>query len=226
MTSERGNVLFLILIAVALFAALSYAVTSSQRTSEDTGSGDKARLKATEIIQFATAIQNAVLRLKMSGCDDTQLSFYHASQSTGYEYDNPNSPGNHRCDIFHPSGGNISYRKAGGDINYYYWSAGDMLGGIGTSTRPEILMTVGLRDARICEAINKGLGLASPETSGYTNQFMGTDYRGVFNNYYTLHGGTSSPLHAVSSACLKSLAGGRPESWGSTYFYYHVIVAR
>ena len=62
--SEKGNVLFLILIAVALFAALSYAVTHSSRGGGDVDS-DKARLKASQILQWHATLKSEVLRFSL-----------------------------------------------------------------------------------------------------------------------------------------------------------------
>lgn len=65
--SQRGNIFFLILIAVALFAALSYAVTSSTRggngknTSEDEMNIDVAR-----VIQDCAILRQSVTRFMAS----------------------------------------------------------------------------------------------------------------------------------------------------------------
>lgn len=111
--SQSGNVLFLILIAVVLFAALSYAVTSS------TGSGgnkdtteDKAKLYVSEIAQFTTAIRTAITLLTAtSKCVDTELSFEGPPfDGSDVDYVNPNSPNDFSCHIFHPDGGGVSWR--------------------------------------------------------------------------------------------------------------------
>lgn len=73
---ENGNVLFLILIAVALFAALSYAVTQSSRSSSSDASRENARLIASNFMSLFSQIDSAVTRLQISnGCTDDEMGF-------------------------------------------------------------------------------------------------------------------------------------------------------
>lgn len=112
--SQSGNVLFLILIAVVLFAALSYAVTSSTGSggNKDT-SEDKAKLYVAEIAQYTTALRTAITWLTAtSKCDDTELSFEGPPfDGSDVDYVNPNSPNDFSCHIFHPDGGGVSFRN-------------------------------------------------------------------------------------------------------------------
>lgn len=91
---SSGNVLFLILIAVVLFAALSYAVTQSFRGG---GSVDREalRIEAAQLVQYFSSIKHAIDRMKLvSGCSDTDITFY-------------GTPAKPECGIFDPAGGNI-----------------------------------------------------------------------------------------------------------------------
>ncbi len=100
--SSNGNVLFIILIAVALFAALSFAVTSSSRnTGSSSTSNEKASLGSGEIFDLFATMDIAVQRLKASGCSTTQLNvgFLGAYPSMGRNFGNSNAPADGRCDI-------------------------------------------------------------------------------------------------------------------------------
>ena len=65
-TRQRGNILFLILLAVVLFAALSYAVTS-QRDGGKNASGESAKSHASALLQYAALVENTVHRMVMVG---------------------------------------------------------------------------------------------------------------------------------------------------------------
>ena len=99
--SSRGNVLFLILIAVALFAALSYAVTSSSRGGGSNASSEKGVIGAGEIMDLFASYDAAVMRLKAGGCSSEQLdvSDMGAFPSMGRNFGNSNAPADGRCNI-------------------------------------------------------------------------------------------------------------------------------
>ena len=113
MNAQRGNILFLILLAVVLFAALSYAVMN-QREGSKNASTESQQAIAAQIIQFGTLLENTVNRLKISnGCSDTQISFANTVFSglggTGTNLTNTNAPSDGRCNVFDPAGGGMSY---------------------------------------------------------------------------------------------------------------------
>ena len=110
-SSQNGNVLFLILIAVILFAVLSYAVTRSSRGGGPSADADKKNLDVSATLQYLTGIRAAIQRMMINGCDETQISF--EMPATGTYYHNPNSPTDKHCNVFDPAGGGISFRQIG-----------------------------------------------------------------------------------------------------------------
>ena len=103
---QRGNVLFLILIAVALFAALSYAVTQSSNPAGNNASKEQADLIAAQIVQSAAGIKFAYDRLNISGRYD-QIHFDDSADNpAGTVYNGTASPGTGRTiGIFNPING-------------------------------------------------------------------------------------------------------------------------
>ncbi|MGB1077042.1 MAG: hypothetical protein ACPG05_01945 [Bdellovibrionales bacterium] len=100
-SNERGNVLFLILIAVALFAALSFAVTSSSRGGGD-ADAEKAELDQAVSDNCVSNVQAAELKVSLlNGCASDQIS-YELEDGT-----NPNAsaPADESCHVFRRSGG-------------------------------------------------------------------------------------------------------------------------
>jgi len=98
MKRQSGNALFLILIAVALFAALSYAVTNSSRD----GSGidrENAEIAASQIMQTMANVKTAVDRLVLSGCQKVQISFEGVELPSNASDPHTNTPTDGSCKV-------------------------------------------------------------------------------------------------------------------------------
>ena len=106
--NEQGNALFLILIAVVLFAALSYAITQSNR-----GGGAPNRetslIASTTVTQYSSAMRTGITRMLLRNTAISDLSFT-APVDTNFSTETPTSEM-----VFHPEGGGVSYAPV--DVN-------------------------------------------------------------------------------------------------------------
>ncbi|MCB1538437.1 MAG: hypothetical protein H6865_04535 [Rhodospirillales bacterium] len=105
---QSGNVLFLILIAVALFAALSYAVTQSSRSGSD-ASKETNVINTASLTQYPNSVRTAVLRLIISGIDPLDIYFNRPDEFSGVG--NTFFVGKESRGVFHPQGGGAAYQQ-------------------------------------------------------------------------------------------------------------------
>ena len=111
MHSSRGNVLFLILIAVVLFAVLAYAVTKSSRNGNANTSGDKANLAASQIVQYITGLKAARDRLLLTGkFDQVRFSVLNGSEAS-LVYSGSASTAGRAGGVFDPAPNGAGYPK-------------------------------------------------------------------------------------------------------------------
>lgn len=99
-----GNALFLILIALALFGALSYAVTQSSRGGGDI-SREQALLDDAQAEQCTALVEYGINKIKLlNGCVLDQFSYELPDGSNA----NSDAPSDERCHIFRDNGGGVT----------------------------------------------------------------------------------------------------------------------
>lgn len=168
---DNGNVLFLILIAVALFAALSYAVTNSTRSGGGNAGREKAGLAAAQIVQYGSAIETAIMRMRLSnGCSENDISF--ETPLTDYEFEHT-PPVADKCKLFSPAGGGVAYQTPETwfdsasplyDKPYLFWATSDYaVSQVGTAA-PELTISLWGIKKEVCAEINKKLGISDSDT--------------------------------------------------------------
>lgn len=226
--AERGNVLFLILIAVALFAALSYAVTQSSRSGGGDASSETNLVDSAQITQYPASVRTAIIRQMVS-----------KSVLVGdLEFNSPSDYGDctgtppTAC-VFHPSGGGATFTPAPGsvttsgspqswvfngenEINLVGTTAG---GDAPTSTSAEIIAFLPNVKSAICQKINTQLGIAAGAIPAETNLDVTVQMTDGVGLVSAANGGTIgadvASLDGQGFGCF---------SQGGVNYYFHVLI--
>ncbi len=237
---ERGNVLFYILIAVVLFAALGFTVSNMMRGGNtDMISEENAGLYAGEILDYGRVMRQAVQDMRISnGCTDTQISFTRES-GDAYEHTSENV----NCQVFAPSGGDINYKdinrkaldeSASAKYNFGapHFTASNEVLDVGTicgdSECMELVMIIPFINDSVCSQINTKLGIP---TSGTTIPiedalafWAGEEFDGTYAN------ATVTRIIGDDAPELKGrIAGCATQTNIALYpdnFFYQVLIAR
>jgi hypothetical protein len=169
-----GNVLFIILLGIALFSALSYVVSKGLRNSSGSISEDKAQLTATEILEYAKNMRETVKRLHIDGCDVNRagISFYSTSFTTPDDYQMSDVP--ERCHVFHPKGGGVKWTAPPKELSHlgateYAYLGWMSIYGVGKNDadfpgdpeRAKELIMLTHVSPQVCKFINAKLGITA-----------------------------------------------------------------
>lgn len=158
--SEKGSAFFYILIAIVLFAALTYAVSNSNRTNINIVTEEQAKIAAQEAIEQAETVKNAVQKLLLRKIDETSISFEN-SAVTGYTL---SSCTNDFCKVFNNNGGAINWiqvpQNSNDGTDWIYTGTLPILGN-GSDARYDITMILPKVSDNICRQINVFLGYSN-----------------------------------------------------------------
>ncbi len=235
--------MFLILIAVVLFAALTFAVTMSSR-SGDNVNDDKVKIAASQITQSGVDMEAAMMRLRISRNIDPSLMSFETDRLTAYA--NPGCPvSENECKVFNPVGGQISYnipnpewlnRALSAQPSYGDWlytgtacipgmGMGNDSSCAGNPDQLELIAMLPWLTREVCVELNKKLGIAQtadtpPKLSG-SGWGASPEYIGTFANGVALID-TGNVLFAQPEGCFEG-AGTPPTG---SYHYYRVLIQR
>ena len=112
-SGQRGNVLVYVLIAIVLFAALSFTLSRQTDTGEaGILSEEQAEIYANQIISYSAQAKSAIDQMLFSGMDVDELDFTDPS-AAGF---NTGTQSDRIKRVFHPEGGGLNKGRLSDDM--------------------------------------------------------------------------------------------------------------
>ncbi len=112
--SQSGNVFFIVLLGVVLFAALVFVVSRSMRSEATAGmSKRQSELAAVDILSYGQKLEHAVGKLLQRGVSENDIDFTNIPVA-GYDHV---PPGTAEKMVFQISGGGVSWQSPVTGVN-------------------------------------------------------------------------------------------------------------
>lgn len=225
---ESGNVLFLILIAVALFAAISFVVTSSSRGTGDI-ENESAKLYSVEIALYPAMVRTAAVRMIAKGVKAEELAFNIPSDFGALT--------NTEHGVFHPDGGNATHQFPTHKVTSvsgtrWHFNGNVEIENVGISVPGD---SEGNEIVAFLANVNPGICLKFNETVGITDSIPATSIGGAEAAEFIEDLTPANPI-PDSEVVIGPSAGngtdifnGMPEGCfeaGGVNYYYQVLIER
>ena len=227
--TERGNALFYILIAIALIAALTFAIASSLRGNAGI-STERISIVSADIIATGNRVSEAVARMRLREVAKSSICF-DAEDILDY-----GPPGHSDCTsgqgkVFNYEGGGLAWETPpeGSGQNQPWGYSGDVaIEELGTA-EAELIAFLPFLNLEVCRKINSLIGLTSitdappviPALTGVT-KFNGTFSAGVTISEPLLKGKKAGCVQAP--AATGNAINPNSIAAGNSYFYFHVLM--
>lgn len=228
---------------MALFAFLSYAVAMATRGTGGDGDKENTSLRASQIIQYSTYAEQAILRMRFRKIEAEDICFHNDNWGHNDYYHPGCDDRSHQLFSNHADGGNIPWSRppeGANDGSLWYFPANMCISGVGkdvvaacnsdgTGDSEDLIMILPNIDRAVCIAINKHLDVGAPNAPppiGSSN-FYGAGmpkFAGSFADGTAINSNGSDPaiLRGRQQGCIEG-AGTPPPG---TYHYFHILLPR
>lgn len=228
---QSGSVLFFILIAVALFAALSFVVANMLRGGEHGANRDTSRLAATELVEYSNTVRNAIRTMHIAGTAPESLCFDNANWGDNlYAAD---SCSDNATRLFDPAGGGVAWQGPSRNVNDgspWLFTGVNGIEAIGSSCAAEscadLKMILPGVKREVCIMANELAGIPNPngeppvdagyDTTPFTGSFAATGTGNIGDET------TSAGLSSQATGCFRATTG----TGAGHYHFYRVLVSR
>lgn len=231
LNSEKGNILWFVMIAVIFTALLTMVLTRSSSNVDQTGDREQITIKITQVLRYAKSIESAIQDLSIQGVSINDVSF--ENPRTDIDYTNPNCTEN-RCRLFHPEGAGLVYQPppegVGNDGAEWLFTGANNVGSednpVGTFGAPrgnELLMVLEEASPRFCAQLNRQFSITEKEEIPRDSSGILKDpYIGTFGDQLKILDGDPEPFEFDRQrfGCFRDGPGNKNET------FYYVLLAQ